>query len=103
MKLLILAAIFGLQSCNNAPVTEQKKEEFTQLQKEYLASLTLEGKVYMEGCLNEWYNVPKYFNSCLREYRKLGQAPVVKGGPSTGAIAVGTGLGIIGAKVLTGK
>jgi hypothetical protein len=100
MKIILIATLFGLVSCN-----EVKKVEFTALQKEYLASLPLEGKVYMEACLD---NTPNLMDYCMKYYhRELRQSGCTQeiqktSGPGIGTIAAGTALGVIGAKVLTG-
>lgn len=97
----IIFTLLFLASCQQHK--EIKVHTYTNLQKQYLASLPLEGQVFMEGCLNQWSNMNgQIFNFCLRDYKKLG-VPVNSTGPGIGTIAAGTALGVIGAKVLTGS
>lgn len=103
MKYLFLVL---LVSCERRP--EVKKERvFTSLQSEYLASLPLDKKIYMEGCLAK--NPEIYdFNYCMDKLNNsfgLTKPTQIQtsGENSVLGTAAGTAVGIGAAKLLFGR
>lgn len=90
MKILILLLLI---SCSESP---KKPLELSKLQLELIDTMTLEGRAYMDGCLKT--SGVGWFNYCLKEYKTINNKPYEDKSKSvsTGDIATGVGLGIVG-------
>lgn len=77
-----------------------KPAELSKLQMELISTMTLEGRAYMDGCLRT--SGAGWFNYCLKEYKTINNKPYETKGDSvsTGEIATGVGLGIVGGHLI---
>lgn len=97
MKYLLL--LFILVSCN-------KKPEITELnlspsQRQFYNQASLEFKAYLDSCMNRNYS----YAYCYTEFKEISKEKITTqgGGASIGDIAIGTAIGGVATKVITGK
>jgi hypothetical protein len=95
MKFLLLLL---LASCNQTG----REEELSTLQKKYLASLDLEGAVFMESCLDGSERNYVFYH-CQEKYFNRNRPTQQSNGNSIMKTAAGVALGYGAVKVLTGK
>jgi len=101
MKSVIFVLILTIVGCEDAP----KPRVLSSIQVQYMESLPIEQKVFMEDCLSSEY---RNFHGCQTTmYESLGLKPPAPRSPKAGngvlETAVGTAAGIGAAKIIFGK